>query len=177
MCFFLYLAVSREARHILASSRSSFPMLSSDVRRWRRPLTRRTTPSPANRADPKLVVFASELGLNDESERHARQLRGRLKNKALDVVFIIDSSGSMQSYDPQEFRKRARRIPLQLLLATPWVSSEFANAFVSIDLQAFHRGSSILRLDASGGSDIGDGVRGRPHSCQSIALVGSSPSF
>ncbi|NHX41535.1 MULTISPECIES: VWA domain-containing protein [Haloarcula] len=111
----------------------------------------------------KFVVFdVRNWATNYESERPANGT-DRDEIQPLDVVFIIDSSGSMQSNDPQEFRKRASKEFVGALVDgdRAGVVDFDSNAFVSQELTTdFGRvNASIQRLDASGGTDIGDGVQ------------------
>lgn len=82
--------------------------------------------------------------------------------KPVDVVFIIDSSGSMRSNDPQEFRKQASKEFVGALVEgdrAGVVDFDFDGVVtqsLTTDFVAVNR--SIKRLDASGGTDIGAGV-------------------
>ncbi len=81
----------------------------------------------------------------------------------VDAMFIIDSSGSMSVNDPREFRKdAARRFVGGLIEGDRAGVVDFdSNAFVLQGLTGdFDQvNESIGRLDASGGTDIGDGIR------------------
>ncbi|WP_160163630.1 vWA domain-containing protein [Natrinema versiforme] len=80
----------------------------------------------------------------------------------VDVTMIIDSSGSMSSNDPQEFRKQAAKEFVGALVeedragvvdfdGNAHVAQELTTDFGSVNL-------TIDSLDANGGTDIGDGV-------------------
>ncbi|HMB50346.1 MAG TPA: VWA domain-containing protein, partial [Natronoarchaeum rubrum] len=81
----------------------------------------------------------------------------------IDVTMIIDSSGSMGSNDPQEFRKQAAKEFVGALVeddragvvdfdGDAHVAQELTTDFGQVNL-------TIDRLDAFGGTDIGNGVR------------------
>lgn len=80
----------------------------------------------------------------------------------LDVVFIIDTSGSMSWNDPQEFRKQAAKEFVGALLDEDraGVVDFDSNAHVAQELTTDHGAVNVTieSLDAWGGTDIGDGV-------------------
>ncbi len=81
----------------------------------------------------------------------------------VDVTMIIDTSGSMSWNDPEEFRKQAAKEFVGALVEDDragvvdfdndaYVAQELTTDFGQVNL-------TIDNLDASGGTDIGDGVR------------------
>jgi uncharacterized protein YegL len=81
----------------------------------------------------------------------------------VDVAFVIDSSGSMGSNDPSGFRKTASKRFVGALIdgdrasVIDFDSNAFTRRSLTTDFDAVNR--SVDRLDASGGTDIGAGIR------------------
>ena len=87
---------------------------------------------------------------------------GTANVQPLDTVFIIDSSGSMDSNDPDELRKDAAKRFVGALIEDDraGVVDFDSNAYVAQSLTTNFSlvNESIEYLDADGGTDIGDGV-------------------